>query len=431
MEQKKTLREILDIYIEKRRSEGKIITKDSYQPLKSIVYFIENKKGTPYLTQSLFKEWRDNRIRPYGAMTVVHAFLVYAREQGYMNIRCPMPKYVGIPKRRLFDMPLEKSIVSEMMTKFFNWRKKSMPLNSNYHYTLIRFNNFCRDNYPDAQRLTQDMIESWAEKNDNESSKTRNRRLAPIALFIEYAQGHGWTGIQRPASLPEKKRVGRCEGHIFTSDEMERFFCLTNNLEKHAHETVRVYNRKRLVLSVLFRLLYSTGMRVLDVLRLKRDDVDLETGIITYDAYNNKNRKTKLALTESMHELMRKYDTAMDKVIPNRNAFFPNDWNGHLTSSAIVKHFRQLWAQVSDCKACLSDFRVTFAVEIIRSWEYDGTDWTIDMVNLSKAMGLCNTKVLQKYLTLVPRYQKKLSKLTGKNIEKLLPDINIYEEENK
>lgn len=423
---KMTLREIYDIYIEFRKSEGKVITKDSYWPLKSMIYFIENKNGTPYMTQKLFKEWREERTRTYNALTVIHKFFAFAKENGYLNIICPPPVYPRTPKTKLFDKPLEKSVVSDMMTKFFEWRKRSVPLNVNYHYILIRFNNFCKDNYPDAQILTQEMIEAYAEMKGNECALSRNRRMAPIALFIEYAQGNGCTGIHRPADLPAKPNIGRSNFHIFSRLELEQFFDLTNKLKKHSTEPLLVYQRKCLVVGVFFRLLYSTGMQIKAALNLKTYDVDLEKGIVTFNNSHINDRKMRLAVSESMHELLKRYDAAMNKLMPGREFFFPNPKGKPYSLSGITKHFMYIWNQISDVYACPSDFRVTFAIENINSWNYDGTEWNIDLVVLSRAMGLCNTAAAQKYLTLVPRYQKMLHELSGKNIEKLLPDLNKF-----
>jgi len=431
MEEKMTLREIYEHYVQYRVERGKTITKDSFQTIKSLIYFIENRKHTGYLTQRLFNEWLKDKRRTYNALTVVNAFITYANEQGYIDIESSKPVYIGHPLKKLFDQPLKKSVVSDMMTKFIEWKTKTIPLNNNYHYILIRFNNYCATNFPDAKELTQEMIDGWCEMNENEIAKTRNGRVYPIARFVDYAQAKGWNKIRRPSMLPEKPNIGRSGNHIFTKRELTDFFRLTNEIVRSSYEFVHDFKRRRLVVSVIFRLLYSTGMRLTDVLRLKRNDVDLDKGIISFYGYNNPNSKTRIAISYSLLDLLRKYDDAMDKFFPDRNIYFPNRKAKQLSKSAINKNFKKLWSQVSDTYACISDFRVTFAVENINKWDYDGTDWNIDLVHLSKAMGHVNTLITENYLTLVPRYQRLLAESSGKNLQNLIPDLDEFTDNEK
>ena len=419
--EKKTLREIFDLYVDYRIQTGMAVGKSSFQPVKSIIYFLEKKKGEKYLTQSLFKEWREDRKRTYSQLCVVRNFLYFANERGYFHIHCPKPVYERHPRKRVLDRPLKRSAVSDMMTKFFKWRDKSIPLNDNYKYILIRFNNYCYDIFCSNKELTNEMVEQWAAQGETESAVTRNVRTSALNNFLEYAQSQGWTHINLVDKYPVIEKRGQ-KGHVFTHEELTQFFALIDAKERHQTEAVPEFKRRKLVTSVIFRFLYSTGMKLIDTVSLNREDVDFEKGLVSFDTFNGR-RHQVVALAPSLLEQLKRYDAAMDKLMPGRKPLFPNRDKVTLKPNSVEKIFINTWYQMSDTRAKVSDFRLTFAIENINSWDYDGTEWTIQLLHLSRAMGHESMKITQNYLNMVPRYRDILTKLSGQNLSKLLPNL--------
>lgn len=73
-------------------------------------------------------------------------------------------------------------------------------------------------------------------------------------------------------------------------------------------------------MSCLFRLLYSSGIRTTEARYLKREDVDLEHGVLNI-------RKSKgydqhyVALHKSMTELLKQYDKVAESIRSDRTYF--------------------------------------------------------------------------------------------------------------
>lgn len=428
----KTLREIYTQYIEFRKAGGKVITKDSYQPLKNMVYFVENKKKTPYLNQHLFREWINEHPRTYNVMTIVHAFLEWAKEENLLHIYCAKPKYKRAPKTKsVLDTPLEKSIISDMLTRFVKWRKSTQPLNRQYHYHLVQFNNYCNEEWPEATEISNDIIGRWCKLNGSESALTRNTRCYPIIRFVEYGIANGWKGIKVPELLPVGTRFMQ-GGHAFTRHELEEFFSRCDNLRQYPNEPERDFKIRALVNPVLFRFLYSTGVRICEALALESENVDLEKGVITIIEYF-RHAEHKIALSASMQCLLKRYNDSIEKAFPNRDAFFINRLGQHLSSAAVEKNFQKIWITISDISARPADFRFTYAVENIKKWNYEGTEWNSELLFLSRSMGHTEIRVTERYLSHVPQFAKTLSDLTSENLRKKLPDLNkfTYNEEEK
>lgn len=420
--EKKTLREIYNLYIESCCKTGITTSTVSFKPIKSIMYYLEKKKDTLYLTQDLFNEWIEQKKRTYNEMKVVRKFLFYCKERGYFDIKCPRPiSHSRLPKRVL-DRPLKETVVSNMLMKYFKWRDKSIPLNSNYKYILIRFNNYVYDSWLNAEELTNEMIDEWCELREKESAVTRNIRVSCLSGFLEYGQSHGWVNIKIPQRFHTIEKRGQYS-HVFTHEELAKFFSQCDKVEKYQRESISGYRRRRLIFSVIFRFLYSTGMKLIDTIELKRSSVDLEKGILSFDTYNGR-RHQEMAIASSLLDLLRRYDTVMDKLLPNREYFFPNNRKGHIDSSYIQRWFVKIWYTLTDVRASISDFRTTFAIENINSWDDDGTEWTLQLLHLSHAMGHESMKITQNYLNMVPRYRDILTTLSGQNLNKLLPNIN-------
>ena len=70
--------------------------------------------------------------------------------------------------------------------------------------------------------------------------------------------------------------------------------------------------------------LYSTGMRPNEVRWLDCADVDLEKGIVYLRRTKGYNDRV-VALHPSMTAMLKQYNTLMDKEMPGRKVFFPND----------------------------------------------------------------------------------------------------------
>lgn len=85
---------------------------------------------------------------------------------------------------------------------------------------------------------------------------------------------------------------------------------------------------RRMTLSVILRFLYSTGLRTCEARLLTREDVDLQDGVVNISKSKGINQH-RIALHPSLWDLLRQYDDAVTRYIPNRKAFFP-------MSSAII-----------------------------------------------------------------------------------------------
>lgn len=147
----------------------------------------------------------------------------------------------------------------------------------------------------------------------------------------------------------------------------------------------------RLELPVFFRLLYSSGMRTCEARWLKCRNVDFKIGVVEIEKSKGGDQH-RVVLHESMLSILKNYDEAMSKLIPEREYFFPDkNGNAHLPTWESY-HFGKIWQKSNTGTARAYDLRSQYAVANITKWENHGYELSGKLLFLSRSMGHKNIK---------------------------------------
>jgi integrase len=159
------------------------------------------------------------------------------------------------------------------------------------------------------------------------------------------------------------------------------------------------------VLPVLFRLLYSCGLRVSEAVGLFCKDVDLEKGILTIrEAKNGRDRLIPVA--ESLLELLQRYRNDIIPWATDDDYFFMAPDRTILSPNTVYGRFRRiLWDAGIPYGGKgngprLHDMRHTFAVHTLQQWVKSGEDLTAMLPVLSVFMGHADLRATSRYLRL-------------------------------
>ena len=291
------------------------------------------------------------------------------------------------------------------------------------------FLNWCMHTYPDEEYLTQEMLEVWGTKRNTEKVLSHGRRATAVNHFVEFINERG----DGPYNLIEYEWGDPSPEPILASKaEMANFFKSVDELPTTGIKNNPLVDKMLLVRAieapVLFRMLYSTGIRVNEIRWLHRDDVDLENGII-YVRRSKGYYERIIALHPTMTELLCKYDRLIRKEVPDTEIFFPNA-DGSMHNSAWIRvNFKALWYKYNPKPADGSRevvpyvFRHNYAIENIMSWDQRGYNADKKMVALSKSMGHRGIQSTQYYFHLVPRFADLLDEKEGASVSEIIPDI--------
>jgi integrase len=220
--------------------------------------------------------------------------------------------------------------------------------------------------------LTQELALEFACSNPKTCTNYCARRYQVVRHFSEYLSTFDpQTPHLDPKALQRSK--GRDPRHIYTDQE----------LDKIMHEALHVSPRKSLsglTLHTTIGLAASTGLRISEVVRLDREDVDLKTGVLNIRCSKfNKNRLVPLHTTTL--EVVRSYAAARDAAFPNCKAvaFFVNATQKRFARNTL----QQLFAKVARRAGLrgpkgrgpsFHDLRHRFATERLVRWYEAGID---------------------------------------------------------
>lgn len=267
---------------------------------------------------------------------------------------------------------------------------------------LNQFDNFCTQRGVKEPILSQNLFNDWCEKRLHENATNHQMRIRRFRSFATFLHKNG---VEAPSifhPLPDPPKTFM--PYIFTHNEINRFLSAVDSGNRVANARSPF---RHLVMPLLFRMLYTCGLRVNEALMLKPESVDLEQGtLLILGAKGVKDRL--VAMSESLTALCREYRS--DASVRNFGSeyFFPAPDRGFYDSSTIYNRFRQYLFSAGIGHGGrgkgprLHDLRHTFAVHALGNWAAQGKDLYVCLPILSTYLGHKGLKSTQQYLRLVP-----------------------------
>ncbi len=316
------------------------------------------------------------------------------------------------------------SFLAPLMQAYAFYQKSSDRWSeaSSYKANLILFDRYCKKQYPEAALLSQEMVDGWCHQRDTESNNSCRSRINVIVSFIRYLRKRGKTDVFEP-EIPRKERSTYIP-HSFTDVELENFFHACDSLPSVSHTPDQ--RSRKITIPVFFRLLYSSGIRTYEARMLRVEDIDLCHGIMNI-RYSKGHVQHYVILHDSMLELLKIYDTAIQEQYPHRTYFFPARGNTFHTRQWVYKNFRELWDKYNSSHATAYELRHHYAIENINRWTDEGFGFGAKLLCLSKSMGHSTVESTKYYYSLVPGMADILEEKTGRDFESILPEVD-YEE---
>lgn len=278
---------------------------------------------------------------------------------------------------------------------------------------LKEFNGFCELKYPDQIELNKELALDWIYSTDTKSKQQLDKRVRTMKYLGRYLNSIGikaYIPDFRIKSDPAKPK------QILTDDELKLLFEAADNLQYFHLSPNREY-----IVPVIFRLIYSCGLRTSEACNLEMKDVDLENGILSI--YKSKGYKDRAVyLSDSMLELCIRFNDTYNKVLPARKYFFqPSYKKLHYFNTDICGWFDTLLKKCNlydkyPIKPTPHGLRHLFAVKSMKkcmSMGYDFDNW---IKYLSQYMGHSSPQETMYYLHMVshllPEYSEKIEGFT-------------------
>jgi integrase len=317
---------------------------------------------------------------------------------------------------------MENMIFMKLIDKYIYFCNASKrPESTKLHANV--FLRWCQKRFSGAEYLTQEMVNQWWVKSDTETNVTHLSRIYKALPFLRYTnEVLRLTNVSLPPLPPFVK--SNSLPHYFTHQELTSFFKACNELQTNNSNSRKL---RKLIVPVIFRLLYSTGLRVLEARMLLREDVDFETGVL-----NVKRTKGyfehRVVLHDTMLTLLKEYDFAADKLLPNRRVLFPNENDEYHKNKRLSDQFFVCWYKYNTPIAFARELRHQYAIENINSWTNEEYDTCNKLVALKNSMGHTKLSRTLYYYSMVPAYGGLIEDRCGESFSKLIPKFDTYEE---
>lgn len=254
-------------------------------------------------------------------------------------------------------------------------------------YLLNVFDNYCSENGLSDPCFTRKFLSGWLDAWGDESPSYHSQRISFVRQLALYMNSLGISAYIPVENVKKEVVVP----HFLSREELASFFHeLDRAVPRVSHPYAwRMWNSYR----VIFRLLYSCGMRNSEACCLKTEDADLRTGILTIR--HSKGDKDRLVyLASDMLELMRSYQGYLCSQLGQLPFwFFPSrNTKGHVVKSTLDYRFNEAWARTPYAAMCnkkptVHCLRHSFVVDRMNAWLDQGMSYDQMLPYLSKYLG--------------------------------------------
>lgn len=280
---------------------------------------------------------------------------------------------------------------------------------------LQRFDHYYFYNGYQGTRLTKEAVEGFIYIK-GESCNSWRRKEVLLRSFGMYLKDLGLEPYIPVVKTPE----GRTPyiPHIYTKEELRRFFAAIDEYPDPW------FTSRKIVDAVLFRFLYSTGVRVSEALDLRIADYDRSAGVATIHHGKN-NRDRLIPLHPSLAKHVNSFLDEFHKEHNSETPLSPSTRMLRMGKSTVYDHFRDylLMADIPHTGRGprIHDFRHRFAVENLRRWSVEGKDLLNLIPYLSAYMGHSDYKATQYYLRLTAEIYPKVVEMLSAECMNIIP----------
>jgi integrase len=250
---------------------------------------------------------------------------------------------------------------------------------------LFAFDRFVREQQYE-EPLTQDLALAFATANAGATTTECARRYQVVRHFSDYLATFDPQAPRLDPQLIRRPRVRRPPAHIYTEEELAQLL----------HEARHVSHRhplRGITLHAMVGLAASTGLRISEVVKLDKSDVDLDIGTLV--VRQSKFAKDRLVpLHPTTRDVLRSYAAVRDTAFPDAPcpAFFLHLWGRRFSRHTLQMAFWELTRRTGLRSGrgrgpSFHDLRHTFAVRRLVVWYRAGLDVQAKLPALATYMG--------------------------------------------
>ena len=321
-----------------------------------------------------------------------------------------------------------KSCFAKSMQDMVDYRVSLGYIAASYENRLKRLDTFIAENYPSEATLTKQMVLHYVSQQDSDKASVRQNKALIIRLFAEYLISTGKDAYVLPRNYISNSKSS-FSPHIFTDRELTDLFHMVD----HLPETEDIL--RRCTAAVLLRLIYTCGLRPGEGLRLKRKNVNLDTGEILITETKLKKERV-VVMHDDMNRLMRKY--AMQVALAGREQssyFFPDSELEAYTTAWLENILKTCYKNTGPKissehlpRVRVYDLRHRFASATLCRWLDEGKNLYNMLPYLRTYMGHSSLSQTAYYIHILPENLLKSCSIDWSKLDNIIPEDDIWDE---
>lgn len=281
----------------------------------------------------------------------------------------------------------------EQYLEFCQYRKElSRNTVKAYRIDLEQFLHYVKE---DA--LLRSKIEAYiTELHKKYKQKTVKRKIASIKAFYQYLEEEERMEVSNPfTKIRVKFKEAESLPRIIPRNEIEKLLNCMYAIIDHSEKKSTIYRDLTIV-----EIFFATGARVYEISNLKRQDIDLDNGIIRIFGKGSKERCVQIG-NHDILELMKAYYQMNQEVIEQCGFFFVNQQGKRFSEQSIRRMIRKY-----SCQAGVSIhitphmFRHSVATYLLEEG--------VDIMYIQKLLGHSSIKTTQIYLHIASKKQMEI-----------------------
>jgi integrase len=311
------------------------------------------------------------------------------------------------------------------MEEFLAHREAHGYSSHDYEEAFKFFDKYCVSSRIKSDALTQELVIAWLNADSVEDRSPYWKALC-IRQFAEYLQTTGREAYVLPngffAKAPKK------ETYILTDDEIHRFFKASDDIKSAKR---RPYDS--VIAPIIFRLIYTCGLRPNEARELECKNINLDTGEI-FIAHNKSRKQRVVVMSDEMLGLCKQYCSLRSSFADDCDFYFPLNGRPY-TNKEMLRLFGLCWKAANPEKSLTElpqispyNLRHRFASAVLIRWIDAGKDLKAMLPYLQAYMGHDKLSDTAYYIHLLPENLLKSKTLNLAGLETLLPEVSVWEE---
>lgn len=293
-----------------------------------------------------------------------------------------------------------------------------------YEYMMKRFDSYCSAHHPGESMLTEDVVRGWlaseVARGCSNSVRHRASEMRTLAKYIRAFGGEAF--VLPPRTTPI--RTGFIP-YILNDAELESLFRSIDRKSASVFLDMAV----RGAFSVLFRLVYTCGLRPQEGRTARVADLNLSRGeLFLRDTKGHSERI--VGLSTQMIELLTKYMRRLAAAAPGSEFLFPTGKGKPRSKYDLSAFFRDCWREadvnadrVDVPRVRIYDLRHRFASTVLQKWLDDGRDPYSALPILRAYMGHARIRSTLYYVHLLPENLRRSPKVDWERLNAIIPEV--------